>query len=137
MIHNSTPGRKNDEWISDSELPDPSPLPRVLGWQLLVRPLSIRSKTKGGLILPDAVKDDLAFLTTVGRVLAVGPMAYRDDTGGEPWCKVGDYICYGKFKGIKFLYRGVRLLLLDDRDALLAVSAPEDIDPSFALTKGS
>ena len=71
--------RKNDDWITNEDIPDPEVLPKIPGYNILVRPVSIKSETKGGLILPDSVKDDMAYLTTVGRVLSVGDLAYADE----------------------------------------------------------
>jgi hypothetical protein len=70
---------KNDEWITDAEVPDPEVLPEIPGYNILVRPVSVKSETKGGIILPDSLKSDMAYLTTVGRVLRVGNLAYADD----------------------------------------------------------
>ena len=43
----------NDDWITNSEVPDPEVLPEIPGYHLLIRPLSIRQQTKGGVLLPD------------------------------------------------------------------------------------
>ena len=52
---------KNDLWITDvEETPDPSPLPNIPGFHVLVRPVSVKSVTKGGILLPDSTKDDMA-----------------------------------------------------------------------------
>ena len=88
----------NDDWLSESTIPDPEPLPKIPGYRLLIRPVPIRAKTKGGIILPDKAKDDMKYLSTVGRVLSVGDLAYEDKDKFQkgPWCKPGDYVCYGK-----------------------------------------
>ena len=62
----------NDEWISNKEAPDPEVLPHLPGYHILIRPVAIREKTKGGILLPDKFKDDAKYLTTLGRVLKVG-----------------------------------------------------------------
>ena len=64
---------KNDQWISgdEKEVSDPSPLPTIPGYNILIRPVSIKAKTKGGIILPDSTVDDMAYLTTVGKVIAI------------------------------------------------------------------
>ena len=49
----------NDEWLSESTVQDPTPLPKIPGYRLLIRPVPIRTKTKGGIILPDKAKDDI------------------------------------------------------------------------------
>ena len=70
---------KNDLWITDpEEMPDPQPLPTLPGFHVLVRPVSIKSVTKGGIFLPDSTKDDMSYLTTVGQVLSLGTLAYMD-----------------------------------------------------------
>ena len=130
----------NEQWISDEALPDPTPLPDVVGWKVLVRPVAIRRKTKGGILLPDAVKDDLAYLTTVGRVIGCGPLAYRREdmlVNGQyvPWCQVGDYVCYGKFSGTKIVYKGVKLVLLNDDHVTMRVDNPDTLDPMAAFLK--
>jgi len=126
---------KNDEWITNDDVPDPTPLPEVPGYTVLVRPISVKEKTKGGIILPDSTKSDMAYLTTVGRVLKVGSAAYQDSKFGDtPWCKEGDYVCYGKHAGNKFLYKGVQLLLTFDDDVKMVVESPKDLDPTFNLS---
>ena len=52
---------KNDQWISgdEKEVADPSPLPVIPGFNVLIRPVSIKSKTKGGILLPDSTVDDM------------------------------------------------------------------------------
>ncbi len=127
---------KNDEWISDVEQSDPKVLPKIPGYHILVRPVSVKAKTKGGIILPDSTKNDIAYLTTVGKVLAIGDTAYDDNDKFPkgPWCSVGDYVCYGKHTGQKFFYKGVRMLLLFDDQISMVVENPEELDPTFNLS---
>jgi co-chaperonin GroES (HSP10) len=131
---------KNDLWITDvEETPDPSPLPKLPGFHVLVRPVSVKSVTKGGIIIPDSTKDDMAYLTTVAQVIAMGDLAYKD-TNKFPdgtWCNVGDYVCYGKHAGTKMVYKGVKLILLFDDQVIMKVEDPKDLDPTFNLGKGS
>jgi co-chaperonin GroES (HSP10) len=130
---------KNDLWIEPKETPDPNILPELPGFHILVRPISVKSETKGGILLPDSTKEDISYLTTVGKVLAIGDIAYLDKerfpTGD--WCQVGDHVCYGKHAGIKLFYQGVRLILLYDDQIIMKVIDPKDLDPTFNLTKGS
>ena len=126
---------KNDEWITDAEVPDPDVLPEIPGYHILIRPVSVKEKTKGGIILPDSTKSDMAYLTTVGRVLKVGNLAYADDKfKGRKWCKEGDFVCYGKHSGSKFMYKGVQLLLLFDDDIKMVVQDSKDLDPTYNLS---
>ena len=126
---------KNDEWITDEDIADPKPLPEIPGYHILVRPVSVKSATKGGILLPDSTKSDMAYLTTVGRVLKVGDLAYKDEKfANGPWCKEGDFVCYGKHTGNKFFYKGINLLLLFDDDIKMVVEDAKDLDPTFNLS---
>ena len=129
-------GMKNDDWISDDSLKDPTPLPSLPGYHVLIRPVSIRKETKGGIILPDKFMDDVKYLTTVGRVLAVGESSYQD-TAKFPngaWCKEKDYVAYGRHVGHKFVYKGIRLILLFDDQIIMRVEDPAHLDTMFNLT---
>jgi co-chaperonin GroES (HSP10) len=131
---------KNNHWVTDEdEQKDPSILPELPGFHILVRPVSIKGKTKGGILLPGSTKDDIAYLTTVGKVLAIGDLAYKDidKFPNGAWCKPGDYICYGKHTGTKLFYKGVRLLVLFDDQVMMRVQDPTLLDPTFNLTKFS
>jgi len=131
---------KNDLWITDpEEVEDPEVLPELPGFHVLVRPVSVKSQTKGGILLPDSTKEDMSYLTTVGKVIVLGDLAYmdKDKFPAGAWCNVGDYVCYGKHTGTKLLYKGVRFILLFDDQITMKVGDPKDLDPTFNLTKGS
>ena len=127
---------KNDEWISAEEQPDPEVLPKIPGYHVLIRPVSVKAETKGGIILPDSTKNDIAYLTTVGKVLSIGDTAYEDKEKfpNGPWCSVGDYVCYGKHTGQKFFYKGIRMILLFDDQISMVVEDAKDLDPTFNLS---
>jgi len=127
----------NSDWVSDEEIEiKKEDLPELPGYHVLVKPVSIKKKTKGGIILPDSTKDDIAYLTTVGKVLKLGKLAY-DDKVKFPlgsWCEEGDYVAYGKLIGQKFVYKGVKLLLLFDDQIIMKVDNPSSLDPTFNLS---
>ena len=125
----------NNEWIENEVKADPEVLPSLPGYHILVRPVSVKSKTKGGLLLPDSVKDDVAYLTTVGKVLSIGDLAYKDKDKfpNGKWCDVGDYVCYARHAGQKLYYKGVRLLLLFDDQVMMKVDEPTNLDMTYNL----
>lgn len=126
----------NDAWNTQEEVPDPEVLPIVPGYHILVRPVSVKSATKGGILLPDSTKQDISYLTTVGKVLRVGKDAYQDTIRypNGAWCEEGDYVCYGKHSGQKFMYKGVRLILLLDDQITMVVQDPKELDPTYNLS---
>lgn len=136
MFTEGSAALKNDEWITDDDVADPEVLPELKGYHILVRPVSIKAKTKGGILLPDSVKEDMKYLTTVGRVVSLGELAYadKDKFPNGRWCQVGDYVCYGKHTGTKVLYKGVQFILLFDDQVMMKVGSPTDLDPSFNLS---
>lgn len=123
----------NDQWISADEVADPSPLPRIPGVGILVRPVPIRRKSAGGIIIPQTVREDREYLNTVGRVLALGELAFSDESVYKkgPWVKPGDHIVYTKFAGQKFWWMGVKLLIIKPGAIEMIVDAPEYLDANF------
>jgi len=123
----------NDQWMTQDEIPDPSPLPRIPGVGILVRPVPIRRKSAGGILLPDTFREDREYLNTVGRVLAIGELAFKDEelykTGA--WVKPGDFIVYAKLVGQKIWWKGVKLLLIKPSNIELVVEKPEYLDANF------
>ena len=59
---------------------------------------------------------------------------FYDKFKGRPWCKEGDYICYGKHSGTKFFYKGIQLLLIFDDDVKMVVEDSKDLDPTYNLS---
>ena len=128
---------KNDIWITDEEYSDtPDVLPELPGFHVLVRPVSVKEKTKGGILIPNSTKEDMSYLTTVGKVIKIGNLAYNDTDKFPkgPWCKEGDYICYAKHAGQKIQYKEVKMLLLYDDQVIMKVEDPKHLDPTFNLS---
>jgi|TARA_R110002167_G_scaffold79524_1_gene219272 co-chaperonin GroES (HSP10) len=131
---------KNDMWITeDEDERTPDVLPELPGFHVLVRPVSIKEKTKGGILLPNSTKDDMSYLTTIGEVIKIGDLAYNDNEKFPkgPWCQLGDYICYAKHAGQKIQYKNVKMILLYDDQVIMKVQDPKFLDPTFNLSKYS
>jgi len=128
---------KNDMWITnEEEETTPDILPELPGFHVLVRPVSVKEKTKGGIIIPNSTKEDMSYLTTVGKVIKIGNLAYNDTDKFPkgPWCKEGDYICYAKHAGQKIQYKEVKMILLYDDQVIMKVQDPKYLDPTFNLS---
>ena len=128
---------KNDMWITnEEEETTPDVLPELPGFHVLVRPVSVKEKTKGGILIPNSTKEDMSYLTTVGKVIKIGNLAYNDTDKFPkgPWCKEGDYICYAKHAGQKIQYKEVKMILLYDDQVIMKVEDPKYLDPTFNLT---
>ena len=128
---------KNDMWITnEEEEATPDVLPELPGFHVLVRPVSVKEKTKGGILIPNSTKEDMSYLTTVGKVIKIGNLAYNDTDKFPkgPWCKEGDYVCYAKHAGQKIQYKEVKMILLYDDQVIMKVEDPKYLDPTFNLT---
>ena len=88
---------------------------RPLGDRVLVRRVEEEQKTKGGIIIPDTVKEK----PQEGLIVAVGPGA-RDDSGKvQPLdLKTGDRILFGKWSGSEIKLEGEDLLIMKESDVL-------------------
>ena len=104
-------------------------LPHPTGWRILVLPFEIKKKTASGLHLPDSVVERENIATTCGKVLKVGPWAYRDYDRclGHAWCKEGDWVIFSRYAGSRFKIQGGECRILNDDEILATIDNPEDI----------
>ena len=88
---------------------------RPLHDRVVIRRLEGEEKTKGGIIIPDTVKEK----PQEGEVIAVGPGA-RDE-GGKlvPLdLKAGDIVLFGKWSGSEVKIGGQELLIMKESDII-------------------
>ena len=87
-----------------SEMKKTKRLPEPLGSYVIVRPKDIEKKTLSGLVLAYADEDRKRGAVIEGEVIAIGPLAFKDDMnpGGIPWYAVGDRVVFVKYGG-KFI----------------------------------
>jgi chaperonin GroES len=83
--------------------------------RVVVKRLEGEEKTKGGIIIPDTVKEK----PQEGKIIAVGPGG-RDETGKlTPLdVKAGDRVLFGKWSGTEVKIDGEDLLIMKESDIL-------------------
>jgi chaperonin GroES len=83
--------------------------------RVVVKRLEGEEKTKGGIIIPDTVKEK----PQEGKIIAVGPGG-RDENGKlTPLdVKAGDRILFGKWSGTEVKIDGEDLLIMKESDIL-------------------
>jgi chaperonin GroES len=88
---------------------------RPLHDRVVIRRLEGEEKSKGGIIIPDTVKEK----PQEGEVIAVGPGG-RDESGKlMPLdVKVGDQILFGKWSGTEVKIGGQDVLIMTEADIL-------------------
>ena len=88
---------------------------RPLHDRVVVKRIDAEAKTKGGIIIPDTVKEK----PQEGEVVAVGPGA-RDESGKliALEVKAGDRVLFGKWSGSEVKIDGEDLLIMKESDIL-------------------
>jgi chaperonin GroES len=88
---------------------------RPLHDRVVIRRIEGEDKTKGGIIIPDTVKEK----PQEGEVIAVGPGA-RDESGKlvPLELKAGDRVLFGKWSGTEVKIDGEDLLIMKESDVM-------------------
>lgn len=76
-------------------------------YKVLIEPVAVEEKTKGGIFLPDEHKDRAQFAQMEGTLVALAPLAFTYDKWEgieDQKPKVGDRVLFAKFAG--FSYKG-------------------------------
>jgi len=83
--------------------------------RVIVRPIEREEVTKGGIVLPDTVKEK----PQEGKVLAVGPGRLSEDGKRIAMdVKVGDIVIYAKYGGTEYKIEDEELVILRESDIL-------------------
>lgn len=122
-----------DKFYTDEATPDPTPLPKVARFNILVRPQEVVKKSKGGILLTVDKAESVHYLQTCGRVVAMGPDCFPEGTSKA--CEVGDTIVWGRGRGIRVMYKGVAFVLLVDDEVLMTIGDATELDENYAVSK--
>lgn len=83
--------------------------------RVVVRPIEREDVTKGGIVLPDTVKEK----PQEGEVVAVGKGGLSKDGKRIPIdVKVGDIVVYAKYGGVEYKVEDEELVILHETDIL-------------------
>ncbi|MDQ0474718.1 co-chaperone GroES [Labrys wisconsinensis] len=95
---------------------------RPLHDRVAIRRLEGDDRSKGGIIIPDTVKEK----PQEGEVVAIGP-GTRDDAGKliPVDLKVGDIVLFGKWSGTELKIDGEDLLIMKEADIMGVVDKPK------------
>tara|TARA_R110000803_G_scaffold50983_1_gene105630 strand:+ start:908 stop:1345 length:438 start_codon:yes stop_codon:yes gene_type:complete len=103
-------------------------LPQPTGWRMLVMPYQGQIQTKGGIHVPDEVRERESVATVVAYVLKLGPLAYGDKKKfGDPWCKEGQWVCIGRYSGSRFKIDGGEVRIINDDEVIATLMEPDDV----------
>ncbi len=83
--------------------------------RVVIRPIEREDVTKGGIVLPDTVKEK----PQEGEVVAVGKGRLSEDGKRMPIdVKVGDIVVYAKYGGVEYKVEDEELVILHEADIL-------------------
>jgi co-chaperonin GroES (HSP10) len=93
------------EQTLEEAFPVIDPLMAPYGARVLVQLRAVKDKvTASGIVLPEETKEAEKWNTMIGKVLAIGPLAFRKRESMDPWpegawAQVGDYVRVPKWGG--------------------------------------
>ena len=91
---------------------------KPLADRIVVKAAEKEEMTKGGLVLPDTVKEK----PVEGEVVAVGTGRVLDNGSRQPMeVKVGDRVIYSKYSGTEVKVEEETYLVIGERDVLAVV----------------
>tara|TARA_R110001583_G_scaffold171169_1_gene324703 strand:- start:335 stop:739 length:405 start_codon:yes stop_codon:yes gene_type:complete len=104
----------------------PTQLPVPKGWRMLIAIPEVESVTRGGIIKADSTKNIEQTSSVVGLILAMGDQCYnnKERFGDIPWCKEGDFVLIGAYKGVRFNIHGKEFRLINDDTVQAVVDDP-------------
>lgn len=93
------------------------------GGHILVLPDPVEEVTKGGIVIPETLREKEQLAATSGTLIAVGKSAWTDLDDGHAWAKVGDHVSYGRYAGVTIKGKDeINYVLLNDNDLLAVLS---------------
>jgi co-chaperonin GroES (HSP10) len=93
------------EQTLEEAFPLVDPLMAPYGARVLVQLRAVKEKvTAAGIFIPEEVKETEKWNTMIGKVLAIGPLAFKKRESMEPWpegswASVGDFVRVPKWGG--------------------------------------
>ena len=108
-------------------------LPTPIGYKMLVIKPEIEEKTEGGIFKPQEFIRKEEAGAVVGLVLKQGDLCYKDTekfpTG--PWCKEGDFILIGAYRGSRFMVDGKEFVIINDDMIEGVVADPRGVNRAY------
>jgi co-chaperonin GroES (HSP10) len=127
--------------------PTVDPNAEACGDKVIVQMRRPKRMTAGGLILPDDSRDTEKWNQQVGRVVAVGPLAFRNRETMQPWPEgawygPGDFVRVPKYGGDRWEVNGpdggddkILMIVFRDAEIFAKVNYSSVHSPSDSFTR--
>lgn len=119
----------------DSDVPEGLPEPSL--WRVLLMPVGLKRRSRGGIIMPDDSVDAHLWMHMLFKVCALGPLAYE----GPAWegykipeehrAKVGELWLADPKQPRRFAYKGWNFIICNDDQLLCRVDPAYTEDLKF------
>jgi len=128
-FRDNQPKSKNEDDPSQMEPSSLERLPQPTGYRILIIPYYPSEKTKGGLYVPDQVREREAFATVAAYVVKLGPDAYQDSQKfpNGAWCSEKDWVLIGRYAGNRFKVENLEVRIINDDNIIATILDPKDI----------
>jgi co-chaperonin GroES (HSP10) len=105
---------------SASQLTQPS------GHHILLALPQVSETFDSGILKSDKTRQIEEVSSVIGFVLKTGPDAYQNKNmfPSGPWCKEGDFVLVGAYKGTRFKVHGQEFRMINDDDVLGTTEDP-------------
>ena len=94
----------------------------VCGHRVLIEPEHLEEVTESGIVLnvgEDWKREKAA--TVIGKIVSVGPTAWKDFSDGWPWAKVGDRVYYARYSGKTVVDGDDEFVICNDEDVICVI----------------
>ena len=117
----------SEENALDTAFPAVDPGIKPLGSRVLVQIKSAAAKSKGGIILSTEDRSTEKWNTVIGKVVAIGPLAFHNRNTAElwpegAWANVGDFVRVAKYGGDRFEVGEALFCVFNDLDLIALVT---------------
>lgn len=101
-------------------------IPQPTGYRLLISIPEMEDKTKGGIYMPEKLKEMEQTASIIGFVVKAGPDCYADTSRfpDGPWCKEGDFVIFRSYSGTRFRIEGKEFRIINDDTVEAVVDDP-------------
>lgn len=97
-------------------------IPKPAGHRVIVKPDEIEEVSKGGIVLATTNKDRQQDAQVSGKLVAVGPNAWKAFDDGTPWATAGDRVMHASYAGIAIKINGEMYRIMNDEDITAIIS---------------
>lgn len=124
--HNRCTGRNMYSTQVAEKLREELKLPEPVGYKVLIAMPTAKDTTKGGVFIPDDLKQRETVASIIGLVVGLGPAAYKDKEKfpDGPYCKKGDFVVFRSYSGTRFRVGDTEFRLINDDTVEAVVEDP-------------